>query len=164
MGVPDAMPHGTDPAVAAAILDSIPHPVAILDNEGTIVAVNGAWRRHSDRHDPSGGRELAAGGNYLQVCRDSADADCRNASEVYWGLRMVLDDVVAVYSFEYSHISPTEKHSFLLTAARIEHGRRGAVLIHTDVTAGQRHDEARLNALAQIDLLTRLPTRTLLPD
>ena len=72
---------------ARATLDGLSAHIAIVDAEGTIVAVNQAWRQFAAANPPA---DLPAGGsvpnvcegaNYVAVCRGGAAAGCAEAQQ-----------------------------------------------------------------------------------
>jgi PAS domain-containing protein len=67
-----------------ATLDSLLAHIAILDEHGTIIAVNAAWRRFADSE---GGDSDCIGSNYMSVC-DAASEPI--ATVVGSGLRAML--------------------------------------------------------------------------
>ena len=50
-----------------AALDALSAHIAVLDADGTIRAVNAAWRRFADANGFRGAR-FGVGSNYLDVC------------------------------------------------------------------------------------------------
>ena len=59
-------------AFVRTVLDSLSAHIAVLDESGTIVAINQAWRRFAE--DNGGGdQRLLAGANYLTICQPGRD-------------------------------------------------------------------------------------------
>ena len=91
-------------------IDALPAHIAILDPKGTIVAVNGAWRRFADSNSlamPSFG----VGANYLQVC-DSSGSRLPLARDVADGIRQVIARTKSEFFAEYDCHSPDEQRWF----------------------------------------------------
>lgn len=74
---------------ARAVLDSLTAHIAVLDRDGTVVAVNAAWDGFARaRHgDPA---RCGVGANYLDVCRRAAGPFSTEAPAVVQGIRQVL--------------------------------------------------------------------------
>jgi diguanylate cyclase (GGDEF)-like protein/PAS domain S-box-containing protein len=131
----------SEAAKQAAIFNALPARIVLLDAQGTVVSVNAAWRRYADEHsmrDPG----YSIGLNYLTICDKTPWQDAPAARPLARGIRSVLNGSAKSFSVQYPCHSPTERHWYQLTAttmADIYH--RGAVVIHTDVTAEKEIEE-----------------------
>lgn len=123
-----------EPPLLERVFASFPASTAVLDRDGTIIAVNDRWCEFAQSNCRS--HALAATGvgvNYLDVCRAAAIEDPL-AREALAGLVQVLDGEQATFSLEYPCHSPHEQRWFVLFAARLQ-GDDGAVVAHLDITA-----------------------------
>src|SRR5262245_21027180 len=77
-------------ALLQSTMDAFAAHVAILDESGTIVAVNEPWRYFA-RGYRFGGATLAVGTNYLQACDVAAQTGDRTAANAAAGVRAVLN-------------------------------------------------------------------------
>jgi PAS domain S-box-containing protein len=123
-----------DPQLLARVFASFPASTAVLDRDGTIIAVNERWCEFAIANCSS--QSLAAtgvGANYLDVCRAAALKDplARAALE---GISGVLRPEQGTFALEYPCHSPDEQRWFMLFAARLT-GEDGGVVIHLDITA-----------------------------
>src|SRR5262245_31141836 len=66
-------------------LDALPAHIAILDQAGTIIAVNTAWQRFADANDLQS-PAYGVGMNYLQVCRATTGYDATAVQAVATGI------------------------------------------------------------------------------
>jgi hypothetical protein len=64
--------------------------IAVLDAQGTIVAVNAAWERFGRAHDARPITWTGLGLNYLEVCQRAAAAGSAEAQDALMGLQAVL--------------------------------------------------------------------------
>jgi len=116
--------------------------VAVLDQDGRIVAVNRPWR---DFAQSQGGSGDYIGENYLQVCTAAGDP---LALEVARGLLAILAGVEREGVWEYPCHGPRERRWFELRATR--HAGAGpvrVVLAHQNITAAREaEEEARLKS------------------
>jgi PAS domain S-box-containing protein len=125
----------SEAAKRAAILDALPASIAMLDNDGRILAVNHRWTAFaSDNGWSSAG--CGPGGNYLEVCDQAAARGLPGAGRIASGIRSVLGGRSPAFSMEYECLSGAELRWFLLTVARLAAGEgQGAIVMHTDVSA-----------------------------
>jgi two-component system CheB/CheR fusion protein len=117
-----------------AVLDSMAANVAVLDPHGTITLVNAAWRDFALANGDPALKSTGPGSNYLTTCASAALVD-EDARQAYEGLNAVLQGERESFSLQYPCHSPTQRRWFLMQAATLL-PRGGAVVSHTDVTAG----------------------------
>lgn len=106
------------------VLNSLCDHVVVLDQDGTITAVNEAWRRFAREN---GSPENAfLGANYLQVCRDSV-LRCHpvGAEQTEAGIRAILKGGQRGFTLEYPCDSPAETRWFRLRLSPLSGGRQG---------------------------------------
>ena len=122
-----------------AALDTLPVHVAILDERGTVLAVNETWQAFAEAH-PFVGRRHGVGTPLLERCH-AALPDCpEGARLVVAGLRGVLER--RQQRFEMEYLCPTadgRERWFRLRALRSD--RRAAdrvVVLHEDITPRKR--------------------------
>jgi diguanylate cyclase (GGDEF)-like protein/PAS domain S-box-containing protein len=125
----------------AAILDALPAHILLLDAQGLIVSVNHAWHLLGCSNaliDPKYGIGL----DYPAAC-DEARGDCApDARKVAGGVRAVLAGTLSRYRLEYPCKSVTEPMWFLMTVTPLnDGGRRGAVVMHVNITEQKREEE-----------------------
>jgi PAS domain S-box-containing protein len=128
---------------ARCTLDSLSGHIAILEEDGTILAVNRGWRQFAVANEAHG--DVGVGVNYLTIC-DSASGSCGGEpAAVAHGIRSVLRGNQEEFSLEYSCDSPTEKRWFLVRITRFSgDGPTRVVVSHENVTAAKLADDERL--------------------
>lgn len=136
-----------------AVIDSLAAHVAVLDRDGTIISTNAAWTRFAHDNSPGLPQRTYVGTNYLAICHGASGEDSEGAVEVEAGIRDVLSGAVARFQHEYACHSPNEKRWFLLLATGLEHGARGAVLLHIDITE-RKLSEGKLLEAERLKVLT----------
>ena len=114
--VSGAVPDVASPVLQATI-DSLPAHLAILDENGTIVSVNSAWRRFADDNDFSGDA-YGLGANYLTVCARATGVNAQEAPHVLQGLREVLSGQRDEFYLEYPCHGPDQQRWYALRATR----------------------------------------------
>ncbi|MGA2983356.1 MAG: PAS domain S-box protein [Terriglobia bacterium] len=122
-------------------LDALSSHIAILDEEGEIVAVNVAWSRFAAGN---GGNAEACGvgSNYLEVCRRASpgSAEANSAGE---GIRQVICGALVEFNLEYACHSLEEKRWFVMRVTRFaDEGGRRIVLAHENITQRKLAEEA----------------------
>jgi diguanylate cyclase (GGDEF)-like protein/PAS domain S-box-containing protein len=136
----------------AAILDSMPVHIALLDAKGCIIAVNEAWRRFGRKNGLTH-PVACVGMNYLTVCHEGRGS-CAEALEIANGLTAVLKGARPAFSKDYSCHSPTERRWFRLHINAVETPfADGAVVMHVDITEKQlaaEHTRLLANALREL--------------
>ncbi len=123
----DAMLQKSE-AFNLAVLDSLSAEIAVLDREGTIVAINRAWRRFAldnGAGSSPGALRIGIGSNYLAVCRVDGAGDAHD------GIRGVLEGRLPEFSLEYACHSPDQERWFSMSVTPLG---EGVVIAHTNVT------------------------------
>jgi PAS domain S-box-containing protein len=134
-----------------AVVDSLASRVALLDENGRIVAVNASWRRYAR---PSDKRDDYAGWNYLSICDAVPDATVRTVAA---GLRRVASGELDIFETVYPCESDAGRLWWLLRVVPYERGDGGdsgnggdggdsgngrwVIVAHHDVTEARRDRE-----------------------
>jgi hypothetical protein len=118
----------------------------VLDEHGTIIAVNDAWREFARTNGDPNLRATGVGTNYFQVCESARDRNVAEAGMVLAGMQAVLHGALPLYELEYPCHSPTEERWFLLRVLPLQGAQRGLVVAHTDITEQRRAARAAAEA------------------
>lgn len=112
-------------------LDALSAHIAVLDEAGTIVAVNRAWERFA-AHNGAAPSAVGVGVNYLAACEAASEAEAKAVAE---GLRAVLRGDQEAFTCEYPCHGPGEERWFVLRVSRFAgSGPLRLVTVHEDVT------------------------------
>lgn len=144
---------GWQDGLACATLDALSEHVAVLDEFGTVVAVNRAWRDFAAANAPTT-QGLVEGANYFAACESAEGEGAECAARFAEGLRAVIAGRLGEFTLEYPCHTHAQLRWFVARAARfgVGGGARAAVT-HTDITnrklAEQRlaRSEAHLRAI-----------------
>jgi hypothetical protein len=119
-------------------LDELPEHTAIVDNSGTIVAVNKAWKRFAEDNGADLSK-VSEGANYLDVCERATGEHSHYAQSFGEGLRSVLSGREERFAMEYPCHSPTERRWFVGRVERFaDDDSPMALVVHENVTPGAR--------------------------
>jgi PAS domain S-box-containing protein len=129
-----------------ATLDALSSHVAVLDQDGTIVMVNRAWRHFAETNNADCGL-VGTGANYLEVCDCASERGDEDALAVGQALRWVLAGDLQEWSREYPCHSSDERRWFHCRVTRFEiEGIVHVLVSHENVTAMKLSEEALLQA------------------
>ncbi|MBE2295869.1 MAG: PAS domain S-box protein [Phycisphaerales bacterium] len=121
---------------ARAILDAVPSHIAVLDHNGTIVAINAPWRHFAQENGLESEQLVERAGvgvNYLTVCQ-KAIISSEEALAIHDGIQAVLEGRLPHFMLEYPCHSSHEQRWFSMTATPLSTGNGGAVIAHTSIT------------------------------
>ncbi len=117
-----------------ATLDAIPANIAILDETGTIISVNAAWRAFADENN---GAETSCGvgTNYLVICESAQGEGTQDARRVARGIRELLGRHRDDYHTEYPCHSESFQRWFGLDIRRfVSMEQDRLVVVHQNIT------------------------------
>jgi PAS domain S-box-containing protein len=122
-------------------LDSLSAHIAIIDETGTIVAVNKAWRDFA-RANGVAAQNYAEGANYLRACDSAAGADSEEAAPFAQGIRSVLSGEREIFELEYPCHSPSERRWYIGRVTQFAaDGPPRAVIAHENITERKLTEE-----------------------
>jgi PAS domain S-box-containing protein len=102
-------------ALKQDVLNSLPAHIAVLDRDGTIIAINEAWERFARENSDSVVPRTGLGTNYFDVCRKATAEAAPDADKALAGIRSVLDGSQESFSTEYACHSPVTERWFLMS-------------------------------------------------
>lgn len=118
-----------------AALDSITAHVAILNDTGTIVHVNKAWRQFADDNQFAA-PDYGVGSSYLAVCDRAGSPDAHAAAV---GIRQVMAGQMDEFALEYACHSPSERHWFTIRVTRFTwRDQQHLLVMHQNITELKR--------------------------
>jgi len=144
----------------SAILNTVPANIALLDNKGTIIEVNNAWR--SFRADNCfQGSNYNIGQNYISMAAATIAAHETDARIVSSGIRSILENKADEFVFEYTCHSNNIKRWFRMVATPLKNKEHeGAVVMHIDISELKKLEQERLdNKLNEQKKITRAMMR-----
>ncbi|NBC17098.1 MAG: PAS domain S-box protein [Bacteroidetes bacterium] len=132
-------------ALKQAVLSSMLAEIAVLDDDGTIVAVNRRWEEFAIQGGDHDLRHTGVGVNYLDVCERSADRGDDLAREALDGIRAALREERQTFVQEYPCHDGKQERRFRMEVTPLGTDVGGVVVAHHDVTD---HHKARQQLVA----------------
>ena len=129
---------------AQSTIDALSSHVCVLDEKGTIIAVNRAWKDFAESNRVGTPPEyLGEGVNYLAVCDRANGPNSAEASEVAVAIRAVLEGRRAQYSTEYPCHAPGQERWFITRVTRFHSNHLPRILVeHINITARKLTEQA----------------------
>jgi PAS domain S-box-containing protein len=131
-------------------LDALSAHIAIVNQDGVILATNRAWRDFALAN--SAHSNVAEGANYLAVCDAGLGPSAAEALTVAAGIRAVVCGDKAEFILEYPCDSPDQKRWFRLRATRFGgEGPARVVVSHENITAARWAEEERQKFASMVE-------------
>ncbi len=139
-------------ALNRTILNSVMANIAVVDRDGTIIAVNDGWERFArengaDALMPS----VGVGANYIEVSLRAAQELGGEAQQILEGLRDVLNHSRPTFKHEYACHSADEYHWFSMQVSALSRKEGGAVIAHINITERKRAEQVLADFKAALD-------------
>jgi PAS domain S-box-containing protein len=116
-------------------IDALTAQIAILDEDGTIIAVNASWRTNAGEHDFCG-KDHGVGTNYLAACDVPDGPDAHDAQQAGAGIRALLRGERDRFHLVYRSSRPdggVAWYQMRVTSFATDAGRR-LVVAHQDIS------------------------------
>jgi signal transduction histidine kinase/DNA-binding response OmpR family regulator len=140
---------------AQATVDSLGSFIAVLDEQGTIVTVNAAWRERVEQNSFTGW-DSGIGSDYLKVCDDEGAADAAQAAA---GIRAVISGERKAFALEYECHSPQQECWFRMSVTRFLGGGLPYIVVAHENITERKQSECALRRLHE-ELEARVLERT----
>ncbi len=130
----------TSEAFNLGVLNSLSSNIAVINNDGIIVAVNESWKRAAFED----GETLAKGDvgrNYFRLCARALKDGDDVAADALQGIADVMDDKVEVFHMEYPCHTWDEQRWFAIRISKFENGEPMVVASHQEITERKLAEE-----------------------
>ncbi len=138
-------------------LDALSGHIAVLDESGTILEVNEAWRRFADENQFTAAN-YGVGASYLTDYEKTFTQEC-NVSPCTEGIRDVLAGRTPQFELEYPCHSSTEQRWYMMRVTRFQSpGPARIVIVHDNITERKLAEELlRQNHNTFVSLIDNSP-------
>lgn len=138
---------------ARSTIDALFTHICVVDETGTIIAVNQAWRDFAESNGMLSS-DVSEGANYLAVCDAAGNDSSPEATAIAAGIRDLLEGKRSEFSLEYACHSPTEQRWFIARGTRFPgEGPTRVVISHVDTTERNRTEMALRESEAEFRTL-----------
>jgi len=117
-----------------AILGTLSERIAVVERDGTIVAVNAAWTKLGARQGVTTPGVIGPGANYFDVCRRAIASGCHEAATALEGINAVCSGAADSFTTVYHGGDAGEDGWILLKAKPLAWPEGAAVIVHTQIT------------------------------
>jgi two-component system, LuxR family, sensor kinase FixL len=145
-------------AFGTAVLQTLPTPIAALDANGTIVAINDAWSRLATENRGCPSSELGVGKNYLEVCNRACGDRSVETESAERGIRAVLEGKESLFTLEYPCSSANVRRWFSMAVTPLPVKSSGVLVTHLDITSRKLGEDMARCLQAQLDRVARMHT------
>jgi DNA-binding CsgD family transcriptional regulator len=136
--------------LARTVFDALSAHIAILDNNGIILATNKAWQDHAVQGGLPPGYDYH-GISYLAVCDAAEGDDSEDALKVAKGIRNVIAKEVDQFLYDYPCHRPDSQHWFYMKVIRIPDSNPIRIVVsHEEITALKLTDQALRESQADL--------------
>jgi DNA-binding CsgD family transcriptional regulator len=138
----DRQAAGFEDNLSLTVLNALSAHIAILDEQGVILATNRAWQMFAAAEKVGAPGDFV-GVNYLEVCDSAGGEEAEDARAAAAGIRAVIHGEVKEYLHAYPCHSPTEPHWYYMRVIRMVFGGAVRVVVsHEEVTRLKLAEEA----------------------
>jgi len=135
------------------MLNSLTATIAVLDETGTIIAINKAWERFACENGDPGLVHTGVGISYLAVCQSAAARASDKAQQALAGISAVLAGTLDQFMLDYPCHSPATERWFVLRATPLDGEHRGVIVSHEDITARKHAEQSLQQQMTFVHLL-----------
>jgi len=137
----------------SAILNALPPNIVLLNEAGKIVAVNESWRKFTLANN-LGVPKYGIDYSYLAISEKATGADEQTVAETAIGIKEVIAGTRDEFSIEYSCVVNKTKVWFQLIAAPLtDKSKKGAVVLHIDITDRKKAEESMFQSKANLSTI-----------
>jgi len=133
-----------------AILNALPPNIVLLNEAGKIVAVNESWRKFTLENN-LGVPRYGVDYSYIAISEKATGVDKLSGAKIAKGIKDVIAGIINEFSLEYCCIIKNKKVWFeILVAPLTDKTKKGAVILHIDITGRKLTEELMLQSEANL--------------
>jgi PAS domain S-box-containing protein len=135
------------------ILNALPANMVLLNEAGKIVAVNESWKKFTLANN-LGVPRYGIGYSYLAISEKATGVDALSGKNIAKGVNEIIAGLRDEFSMEYSYYSQNKKVWFqLIVAPLTDRTKKGAVILHIDITDRKLAEELLLQSKANLQTI-----------
>jgi PAS domain S-box-containing protein len=135
------------------ILNALPANMVLLNEAGKIVAVNESWKKFTLANN-LGVPRYGIGYSYLAISEKATGVDISSGKKIAKGINEVIAGNRSEFSMEYFYYSENKKIWFqLIVAPLTDRTKKGAVILHIDITDRKLAEELLLQSKANLQTI-----------
>ncbi|MDB5022967.1 MAG: domain S-box protein [Mucilaginibacter sp.] len=135
------------------ILNALPANMVLLNEAGKIVAVNESWKKFTLANN-LGVPRYGIGYSYVAISEKATGVDALSGKKIAKGINEVIAGLRDEFSMEYSYYSQNKKVWFqLIVAPLTDRTKKGAVILHIDITDRKLAEELLLQSKANLQTI-----------
>ena len=135
------------------ILNAMPPNMVLLNEAGKIVAVNESWKQFTLENN-LGVPRYGIGFSYIAISEKATGMDAVSGKKIARGIWEIIEGERDEFSMEYSYYSDHKKKWFqLLVAPLTDKTKKGAVVLHIDITDRKQAEELMLQSKANLQTI-----------
>ena len=123
------------------ILSSLASHLAVIKEDGEIIAVNESWEKFSLKNEVSILEKSGIGDNYFTAWENLYTIDQSIAKKALEGIKSVLNGTLRKFKLECSYSLTTEKRWFLLSVNRMFGFQKRVVIRHINITESKKIEQ-----------------------
>jgi PAS domain S-box-containing protein len=132
------------------ILNALPANVVLVNENCKIVAVNESWRKLTNANN-LGIPRYGIGYNYMTISEKATGVDPVTGKEITRGVMNIITGATRTFTMEYSCNIQEQRVWFQLIAAPLaDKTKKGAVILHIDITSRKLDEQSRHRADANL--------------
>jgi PAS domain S-box-containing protein len=116
------------------VLSSLSSHIAVINADGTLVAVNKAWDDFAKANGPVHLSDTSVGSNYFVVCKNSIASGDDDARQTLAGILSVFNKETPFFQLEYPCHSPEQQRWFILNVSPFGEDDTKVVIAHQNIT------------------------------
>lgn len=134
----------------SAILNALPPGIVLLNESGKIIAINESWKKYTLSNNlgiPRYGIDCS----YSAIAEKATGADAEASQQITAGIKDIIAGGAGEFRMEYSCYIKSKKSWFQLIAAPLkDKTKKGAVVLHNDITGRKIAEQALLQSEANL--------------
>ncbi|MEO7529878.1 MAG: PAS domain S-box protein [Sediminibacterium sp.] len=127
---------------SSRVLSSLSSHISVIDETGTIIAVNKAWNDFAKENGVTSLEVCSVGSNYFHVLLKAIATSDAIAQQAFDGMQAVFKKEKQIFELEYPCHSPNEQRWFILQVINLEGDESKVVASHLDITKRKNAEEA----------------------